>query len=378
MIVLDKSDIIETSKILVNKTSKGVLYLMRKSIIPMLSMLFLFLLLLLGACSNDEQVEQEATQEPEQTQSEPVEQEEPELPNVYPLTGERTEQSVDNRIVAVMVNNHPKARPQTGLSQADIVFEILAEGNITRFMALYQSEQPEQVGPVRSARPYYFNTADDYGALYIHHGAATFIENMLKDGAADYINGSYYDDDGHLFERADFRRAPHNSYLQFGAVYEVAEEKGYETTAEYEPLPFLDEQDTKDITGSTATEVSFNYTSTPVRYVYDSEAEKYHRYNGQEQTAELDTEEPIELDNVFIIATHHEVVDNAGRREVDLSSGGNAYLLQKGKVQKIQWENRDGRLLPVRDGEVVKFVPGKTWINVIPETPGLDDVQITE
>src|SRR5699024_3549017 len=68
----------------------------------------------------------------------------------FPLTGIDTNETIDNRIVGVMVNNHPDARPQSGLSQADMVFEILAEGHMTRFLALFHSEQPEQIGPVRS------------------------------------------------------------------------------------------------------------------------------------------------------------------------------------------------------------------------------------
>lgn len=344
-----------------------------KKMLMLLLVLFLIPLLLVACSNKTEQTEPEP-----EVEEDPVEEPEPELPNVYPLTGERTEEAVDNRIVAVMVNNHPSARPQTGLSQADVVFEILAEGDITRLMAFFQSQQPEVVGPVRSARPYYFNTADDYGALYVYHGAANFIEDMLADGAADYLNGAYYDDDGNLFKRESFRVAPHNSYLQFGAVYDIAADKGYETSMNYESLTFLEEEETADIGGTEVSEVSFNYESTPVRYVYDSESEAYLRYNGDEQTIELDTDEAVELDNVFIIETDHDVVDNAGRREIDLESGGNGYLLQKGKLQKIQWENRDGRIIPVRDGEEVGLVSGQTWINVIPTDPGLAAVEEIE
>lgn len=341
-----------------------------KKMLMLLLVLFLIPIVLVACSNKTEQTE------PEVEEAAPAE--EKELPNVYPLTGERTEEAVDNRIVAVMVNNHPSARPQTGLSQADVVFEILAEGDITRLMALFQSEQPEVVGPVRSARPYYFNTADDYGALYVYHGAANFIEDMLAEGAADYLNGAYYDNDGNLFKRESFRVAPHNSYLQFGAVYDIAADKGYETSMDYESLTFLEEEETADIGGTEVSEVSFNYESTPVRYVYDSESEAYLRYNGEEQTLELNTDEAVELNNVFIIETYHDVVDNAGRREIDLESGGNAYLLQKGKLQKIQWENRDGRIIPVRDGEEVGLVSGQTWINVIPTDPGLAAVEEIE
>ncbi|WP_053217304.1 DUF3048 domain-containing protein [Virgibacillus senegalensis] len=344
----------------------------------MLAFGLLLIVVLAAACSKDEQSqgpepEPADEQEQEEPAAEPEEPEESEYENVYPLTGIATNEPVDNRIVAVMVNNHHKARPQSGLSKADIVFEILAEGRITRFMALFHSEQPDVIGPVRSARPYYFNLADDYGALYVYHGAANFIEDMLKNGAADHLNGAYYDNDGHLFKRSSDRVAPHNSYLQFAAVKEVAEGKGYEMQADYEPLPFLNGEETADVPGDSASEVSFSYNDTPVRYVYDEELDKYLRYNGDSQTVELDGEEAVQLDNILIMATHHEVIDDAGRREVDMESGGPAYLLQKGKVQEVQWENFDGRILPVKDGEPVGFVPGKTWINVIPDSKSLQE-----
>lgn len=325
-------------------------------------------------CSNDEAVDQGKDVEKKDVQREPIEPREIEPSFVYPFTGIGTEEEVTNRIVSVMINNHPSARPQTGLSQADIVFEILAEGQVTRLLALFHSEVPDVVGPVRSARPYYFETANDYGALYVYHGAAGFIEDMLRAGAADHLSGAYYDNDGHLFKRESFRLAPHNSYLQFGAVEEVAIGKGYVMEASYESLPFLTEAELTEIQGEVATEVSFNYGQTSVRYLYDSESASYLRYNGQEQTKELNDGTPIQLDNVLIMETPHQVVDDQGRRDIDMKSGGNAYLLQQGQVQKIKWENRDGRIIAVRDGEPVGFVPGKTWINVIPTSPGLSSV----
>src|SRR5699024_3580120 len=94
--------------------------------------------------------------------------------------------------------------------------------------------------------------------------------------------------------------------------------------------------------------------------------------NDGDQTVELETDASIQLDNIFIVETTHEVIDSEGRRAVDLDSGGNAYLLQKGTIQKVEWENKDGRILHIKDGETVGFVPGKTWINVVPTNPGLE------
>lgn len=333
-------------------------------------------LILLVACSkNEEQAGNNEEKKNDLEEKAPPEKDAtpPDGENVFPLTGMKTDEAVNNRIVGVMVNNHTKARPQTGLPKADIVFEILAEGRITRFLALFQSQTPEVVGPVRSAREYYFELANGYNALYVYHGAANFVNDMIKDRGIEHLNGSMHDNDGILFKRESFRKAPHNSYLQFGAVYDAAESKQYETTASYTPLPFLKEE--ADISGEAAQHITVDYTKgsigTVVEFDYDKNSEKYTRFSDKVKTVELDSEEPIQVENVFIIETDHKVIDDAGRREVDITSGGNAYLIQKGKVRELKWENQDGRIIPVKDGKPVGFVPGKTWINVIPTNPGL-------
>ncbi|WP_042225211.1 DUF3048 domain-containing protein [Oceanobacillus manasiensis] len=329
--------------------------------------------ILLVGCSDKEKQEAENNEKKDVDVQE--KSNEPEVSNeiIAPLTGMAIDEPTDNRIVAVMVNNHSKARPQTGLSKADIVFEMLAEGKITRFLAMFQSELPDVVGPVRSAREYYFNLANDYNALYVYHGAANFVNDMIINRGIEHLNGSLYDNDGNLFKRESFRKSPHNSYLQLGAVKDVAASKGYETTAEIEPLPFIAD-DEAEISGDPAQHVEIVYAQQPmeiVEYDYNASEEVFTRYNDREPTVELNTEEPIQAANVLIVETPHEVIDDAGRRAIDMESGGNAYLLQKGKVQELQWENREGRILPVKDGEVVGFMPGKTWINVIPTNPGL-------
>lgn len=294
---------------------------------------------------------------------------------VYPLTGKQVEKGTDDRVVGVMVNNHENARPQSGLSQADIVFEILAEGNITRFLALFQSEKPEVVGPVRSARQYYFELANGYNALYVYHGAAKFVNKMITNLGIDYLNGSEYDNDGHLFKRESFRKAPHNSYLQFEAIAEVANEKGYDMSLGEKTLPFLTTDEIAKLSGESANHIKIMYPGTPeemVEFYYDENSGKYNRFSNEEMTVELDSGEAIQTDNVLIMETEHEIIDDAGRRSIDITSGGNAYLIQKGKLQRLEWENKDGIIIPTKDGHPVGFVPGKTWINIIPTNPGIE------
>jgi hypothetical protein len=283
---------------------------------------------------------------------------------VSPLTGLETDQSIDNRVVAVMINNHPKARPQSGLHKADLVYEVLAEGDVTRFLALYQSEKPDKVGPIRSARDYYIELSNGYHALYICHGWSPEAKDMLESGEADYLNGLFHD--GTLFQRASFRKAPHNSYITFENIEKGAKEQGYSLEDEIEPLPFF----TADLQGAAAMQVKISYSEhsyAQVEYKFDKDKQKYARYSGGEQTIDYDTQEPVLIDNLFVVEMTHTVVDQAGRRDIDLTSGGKGYLFQKGIMREVEWKNVGGRILPYENGIPVGFVPGKTWINVVPK-----------
>ena len=251
--------------------------------------------------------------------------------------------------------------------------EILAEGDITRFLAMYQSEEPDEVGPVRSAREYYFNLADDYNAVYVYHGAAKFVNKMIKDEHIEYINGAQHDNDGTLFKRSTDRQAPHNSYVQFGALEKEMKAAGYDTKADYESLPFKKKD--SEVDGEAATNIQVKYSANsdaynPV-YSYQKDQNIYTRSAADEQTIENSDSTPIEVTNLFVIEAPHEVFDDEGRRKIDLDNGGDAYLFQGGKQKKVKWEKKDGYIIPTEDGKPVGFLPGKTWVNVVPENPGL-------
>jgi hypothetical protein len=329
----------------------------------------LITILFLSGCSNHKEVVKEHSEK----QVDGVEKGKIEkYPYSYPLTGLGSREEPTGRAYAVMINNHPKARPQSGLDKADMIYEVLAEGNVTRFLAIFQSEQAENIGPVRSARDYYIELAKGYDALYIAHGYSPEAKEMLESGYIDNINGMHYD--GTWFKRLSTRVAPHNSYITSENILKGADKLGYDMNEELSPLLFLKDDEVKELTGQDAQSVSIKYSSNDqfnVMYEYDSDLQKFKRYSDGELTIDLESEEPVLLDNIFIVETDHNVIDDQGRRDVDLLSGGNAYLLQKGKWKGIEWRNIDGRILPYSNGEVVGFVPGKTWINIIPSKPGL-------
>ncbi|UOR10197.1 DUF3048 domain-containing protein [Halobacillus amylolyticus] len=343
---------------------------MRKIVWLILAAIIMFVL---TACANS--AEDDSKQEHQDKEETKIEKEgkgeatETSDENVYPLTGEPADGLVDHRILSVMVNNHSDARPQTGLSKADIVYEVLAEGPITRFLALFHSEIPEVVGPVRSARPYYFKLASGYDALYVYHGAAAFINEMVKDSGIDFADGALHDNDGKLFKRSTDRKAPHNSYLLTSGLDALLEKKGYDSSKEVEPLPFADKP---AFDGQSAQQVRVAYDELEtVSYTYDPESGQYKRSSDGEPTIEKETNERVAVDNVFIVKTEHQVVDDAGRREIDLKSGGEGYLVQQGQMIEVEWKNKGGRILPFKDGEAVSFVPGKTWVNIVPDQPGI-------
>jgi hypothetical protein len=329
--------------------------------------------LLLTACSSDNEAAEnnDSTADNDTEQSDAANQdtneEAAESPYQYPLTGIGTDEEAEQRAVAVVVNNHPKARPQSGLHKADVIHEVLAEGDVTRFIAIFQSEKPEKIGPVRSARDYFIELAQGYESFFVAHGYSPEAKELLSSGTVDNINGMEYD--GSLFKRADFRVAPHNSYISFENIEKGADKVGAEMNTPPEPLEFVKSE---EVSGETAASVKVSYYDNPSFspvYEYDEGTEKYSRISAGKQMADYESGEPVLLDNIFIVEAPHEVVDSAGRREIDLESGGSAYLLQRGKLLKVQWENENGRIIPAGDAS---FVSGKTWINIIPENPGLE------
>lgn len=332
-------------------------------------------LLLLSSCSSQEKAKVPVKKEKQQTKvAEKVDNPAPAVDaNTYPLTGKTAETNTDGRAVAVMVNNYPLARPQSGLNKADIVYEILAEGDITRFLAVFQSEKPVKIGPVRSARDYYIELAKGLGALYIAHGYSPEAKQMLDSGYIDNLNGMVYD--GTLFQRASFRKAPHNSYITYENILKGAGMKHYSMDQSPPAFQFMTEEERKNITGNEANSVKITYSSSHISdstFEFDPELGKYKRFFGDgKQTIDYETKEPILVDNILIIEASHQVIDAKGRRDIDLKSGGKGYLIQMGKVNEVDWENRGGVIIPVKNGKEVPFVQGHTWVNVVPKSPGL-------
>lgn len=343
-----------------------------------LGLILVVLLLLITACNKKEETIAVQPEEPEQQVDEPVEEPEPEpdeepkeiiYKNEFPLTGIGTNEDIEHRAIGVMIENSISARPQSGLYQADLVYEVLSEGTITRLLSFFHSEKPEVIGPVRSARDYYIRLNNGYKAIYVSAGGSPGAFAMINSGQVDYIHGLNYD--GRNLWRSKERKAPHNLYTDYENLISAAKHAKHSLTTPVPALPFV-EEDTNVEGKEEAVEISINYGSNTnnVVYKYVKDKDHYVRIVGGEQSLDLETKNPVVINNIFIVEMSHRVIDSDLRRAINTTSGGEGLLIQNGVYQRLQWKNIDGQILPMQEGEIVGFVKGKTWINVVPSLDG--------
>lgn len=337
--------------------------------------LFLFLIIscsiLFTACneegnSSEGAAENESNEVVEGEESEnELEASESEAGVTFPLTGEPAEGSVDHRAFGVMIENSSASRPHSGLYQADVVYEVLSEGQITRLLAFFHSKEPDRIGNVRSARDYYIHLNNGYDAIYASAGGSPGAFELIESGQVAFISGLNYD--GRYFTRSSDRPAPHNMYTTYDDLVSAANDRGLDMEGRKPPeLPFSSEGDIQDSDGTAnGLDISYNSSTNDVRFDYDEELNGYIRSVGGERVDDVDTGEPVAPQNILIVEASHQVMDDQGRRSVDIESGGQAYLVQGGHYIEAEWQNIDGVILPFKNGEALSFQPGQTWISFV-------------
>lgn len=330
--------------------------------------------------------------------SQPASSSEPEEPpyNPDPLTGlENVGQYVDGqRFVAVMVNNISNnaandARPQWGLSEAEVLVESKVEGGITRFMALYPNVEnlPEQIGPVRSARHQFFQLILPWQALYVHIGEST----VQSEYRTNYEYGNLdINLDKYGFPRDDARRATgvnieHTAYTNSEYLTEIIEKNDIDTEREYGSTLFNFRNynlEPRTLEGDSAVSIDVVHSSTYRTYFeYDASSGKYLMSQYSARTGQIspsvdaNNNEQLAFDNVILvladIETHPNYVGNSyDIQDVDYSSGGVGYYFYGGRVEKIRWQKPTPQsVMTFTDGaghEIpVEINPGKTYLGIV-------------
>ena len=350
-----------------------------------------FLLVLTGCGKKEEPVpdpEPPAAEEPIVT-PEPEADPEPAVPaGINPLTGLPMEPEYErSRPVAVMLNNLKKAQPQLGVSLADIIYEVPAEGGITRMLGVYQTlDGVGNLGSIRSARPYYIELAMGHDALYVHAGGSPEAYQDLKSWKVDYIDGV----NGSARQSAVFWRDPErkknkgyeHSLLASGETiqsfwdnskYPKTHQDGYSY-----PQTFTDDP----LTGGTAAEhIKLYYTSYKTGlFDYDAETGKYLVSQYQAPYVDGNTGEQVGVTNLLILETSISAIsgDTAGRLKVRTTGEGEGTLYRSGQCIPIHW-SRSNRDVPfsytTSDGQPLALGRGNSYVCLI--NPGSSRVELS-
>ncbi len=270
-------------------------------------------------------------------------------------------------ITALMIENTPQARPQSGLSQAGVVFEALTEGGITRFMALFQDQLPTYVGPVRSARPYFIDWALGFDAPYAHVGGSP---QALSEIQTLNVKNMDYLDYPSYFTRISSRPAPHNVYTSIPGLNSLESSLGW-TSSNFSGWPRKPDAPSAHPT-VTSINLNLSYSTYNVSYAYDSASNSYDRSEGGVPQIDANTSKQLSPKVVIamVVPWSQGALDTSGAYySVYQDTGsGEAYIFQDGTVTIGQW-NKASVSAPLEfttsGGLPIKLDAGQTWITAV-------------
>ncbi|MBW4439324.1 MAG: DUF3048 domain-containing protein [Pleurocapsa minor GSE-CHR-MK-17-07R] len=303
-------------------------------------------------------------------------------PNVNPLTGLPVADitALARRPLIVKVSNAPDVvRPQRGIGAADVVFEHIAEGGLTRYSAIYLGEQPASVGSVRSARLIDDTLTPMFGALLAYSGASPGTENVLQSGAyrPQLYSGFYLG--GPFFARDFSIAAPNNLFIDPAAIWSDAAQDGNNTLDDLRGWVF--DFSVPPYFVSAAMQADVRYVDARATWTYDPSLGLYRRADSGVPLVDPLTNIPVVASNVVIVYDKHlpttieEGVFNGVPYygiDINLSGEGSAVVLRDGlSVEAIWRRGAEDALISfwTLDGRPIAFKPGKTWFQVLPPPP---------
>ncbi len=309
----------------------------------------------------------------------PVE-EDPVYPYANPLTGEGLYEDISGkRPVAVMFNNLKKALPQIGVSKADVLYEVVAEGGITRIMGVYQDlEGVGELGSIRSARDYYVSLALGHDAIYIHAGGSPQAYEAFSAWGVtniDFVNGPYGDMCWRDPERRQAAGLEHSLFTSSEKILEQMPSRfRLERKEDYE-ADWWSFSGQPSGEGTPAVKLTVPFSNYKTGYfTYDPDAEQYFiRQNlDGEDIPYIDgaTNEPVGVSNVFVLYTDVGLIpgDAAGRMSVRTTGAGDGLFLRNGQLYEITW-SRDKRtdqfFFLDSSGQALYMAPGPSYINIV-------------
>ena len=313
----------------------------------------------------------ESSQSSSESSSEPV-------AVINPLTGEDgfSTSAVGKRPVAVMVSNIKQSLPQWGISDADIVYEAVTEGGITRLMCMYADpDAVPKVGPTRSVREYYPQFSEPFHALFVHFGGSTTGYDALKEYNIEDIDGMVFSGTSFL---QDKERASsgvgreHTFYTSTELLKPAIEKKGFSMSYNCpQAFNFVKEGESASLTGGAAEKATVRFSGyTTAVFDYDQASGKYLKSQYGQPHIDANNQKQVAVDNVVILYSPTSQIGNTYLTRYDLT-GGQGYYLSKGKYEAINWSKGSyNSMFKFTDSEgvSVSFNTGKTWVCVVPNS----------
>ena len=274
------------------------------------------------------------------------------------------------RPIALMIDNDTDAaRPQIGLEDAYMVYEIVVEGRATRFMALFKDFELDKVGPVRSSRHYFLDYALEHDAIYAHAGWSPKAAKDISSLGVNNINGVAGDSDIYWRDNT-YDKTWHNLYTSTSNLSERADKKNYRRDTD-KGIPNYNEVD-ETPNGTEVTEISIPYANFyKVTYKYDEATQRFVRYvNGKEHKSQ--TGDALSTKNIIMYTVNNKNLpdtENKGRQDLENIGSGTGYYFSDGMMVEINWKKtaRDAKTeYTLADGTPLKLNPGNTFIQIVP------------
>lgn len=317
-------------------------------------------------------------------QAEALESEVPEGMEKSYLTGEYVDEEISRqRPVAIMFNNIKAACPQTGIENADVLYEAPVEGGITRLMGILENYRDlEKIGSVRSARIYFVNFALGWDAIYCSYGHSKYAVDLMDSPGVDTLDG--VDGTGaNVFYRTTDRKAPHNCYTNAEGLAKGIKTQGFST--EYDPdyngyFQFVNEDETASYDGTKANKVRTGYLHNDPYFTYNEEDQLYYRFQFDAKQIDDATGNQLSFKNLILQYCDYKMYGDDKSLNIDINSGGKAQYITNGICTELTWtRDKDTGITHyyLADGAELKLNTGKTYVGII-LNPNADRVEITE
>ncbi|MCR5487370.1 MAG: DUF3048 domain-containing protein [Lachnospiraceae bacterium] len=296
------------------------------------------------------------------------------------LTGKWVPASIgDRRPVAVMLNNIIDAQPMCGVTAADVLYECVVEGSLTRMMGIFENyDDLEKIGSVRSCRNYFVYFALEFDAIYCHYGQSAYAMPLLEQPFVNNLSGLSAEGDTVYYRTTD-RVAPHNAYASAKGIKKGIEDLGYDnaypadyhgkfTFAKDGDIIVPDSPDSYD-----ATRVEPGYLINKPWFEYHEDDQKYYRFQyGGPQIDEMNGQQ-LAVDNLILQYCGWEHVDE-NYLGFNCHAGGKMTYITHGKARDGSWIRFGGDQGHVRyfdaEGREIVLNQGKTWVEIVQDTEG--------